>query len=187
MKKTWDMFESWLAANWNEGLQHLNPPATDDEISELEKVLNVKLPDDYKACLKIHNGQDENVGGIFDNSEFLSTQAVIAQHSIWKQLEESGQFDEFKSNPELGIKNTWWNNHWIPFTHNGGGDHYCIDLDPTAEGKQGQIITMWHDMAERELVDTNFSVWFSNYVNDVLAGQYVYSEDFGGLIHIDYA
>lgn len=45
---------------------------------------------------------------------------------------------------------------------------------------------MWHDMAERDLLAPSFSVWFSNYVDDVLKGNYVYSEDFGGLIHVDY-
>jgi cell wall assembly regulator SMI1 len=187
MKKAWDKFEIWLAANWSESLSHLNPPATDDEILELENVLNHKLPEDYKACLKIHNGQDEDFGGFFDNSEFLSTKAVIAQYSIWKQLLESGHFDDIKSSPETGIKDTWWNNLWIPFTHNGGGDHYCIDLDPTSNGQHGQIITMWHDMPEREIESISFSEWFSNYVNNVIAGKYIYSEDFGGLTDIDYA
>lgn len=186
IKQKWNLFESWLSINWDEGLKHLNPPATDNDILKLEKTLNVKLPDDYIACLKIHNGQDEDVGGIFDNSEFLSTHAIIEQHSIWKKLHKSGTFDKFESNPSVGIKNTWWNNNWIPFTHNGGGDHYCIDLDPTSEGNKGQIITMWHDMSERDLLAPSFSVWFSNYVDDVLKGKYVYSEDLGGLIHIDY-
>lgn len=187
METIWIQFENWLKSNWPEGLADLNPPATDDEINELQIALGVQLPLDFIACLKVHNGQGNMAGGIFDNSEFLSTNEILSQWQVWKDLLDSGDFQGIQSEPSIGIRNDWWNPKWIPITHNGGGDHYCIDLAPSPDGSSGQIITMWHDMGNREVQSPNFAQWFERYVKAVQAGQYVYSEDFGGLIDVDYA
>ncbi|RYE42992.1 MAG: molybdenum cofactor biosynthesis protein MoeA [Hyphomicrobiales bacterium] len=187
MNELWQKFEDWLSVHWPDGLASLNPPATDEEISTLEEALGAELPHGFVSCLKIHNGQSESAGGLFDNSEFLSTSAILDQWKVWKELLDSGDFNGIESVPEDGIRRDWWNALWIPFTHNGGGDHYCLDLAPAKGGQVGQIITMWHDMAERELQDTSFEAWFENYVIAVTSGEYTYSEDFGGLVHKDHA
>lgn len=187
MKTVWGQFENWLKENWVEGFEDLNPPATDQEILELQEALGVQLPADFVVCLKIHNGQRNMAGGLFDNSEFLSTEAILDQWQVWKDLLDSGEFEGISSEPDAGVKDDWWNPKWIPFSHNGGGDHYCIDLDPTDAGRLGQIITMWHDMSNREIQAESFGSWFEKYVSAVLSGRYKYSEDFGGLIDVDYA
>lgn len=187
MADTWIAFEGWLGQNWPEGLKDLNPPATDDEISALEASLGVSLAPDFVEFLKLHNGQKGTSGGLFDNSEFLSTAAILEQWTVWKELLDSGEFDGIKSEPDVGVRDDWWNAKWIPFTHNGGGDHYCLDLAPGADGSLGQVITMWHDMGARDVEASSFKQWFTKYVDAVLAGKYVYSEDFGGLIDADFA
>ncbi len=187
MNETWEKFESWLKENWVEGFEDLNPPATDQEISELESALGVQLPADFVACLRVHNGQGAMAGGLLDNSEFLSTGAILDQWTVWKDLLDSGDFKDAVSEPDPGVKNDWWNPKWIPFSHNGGGDHDCLDLDPAVGGKVGQVIGMWHDAGNREVQAESFGAWFEEYVDAVLDGQYKYSEDFGGLMHIDYA
>ena len=78
MDQLWKQFEAWLSIHWPDGLAALNPPATDEEIELLERGLGAKLPQDFVDCLKVHNGQSELAGGIFDNSEFLSTSAILA-------------------------------------------------------------------------------------------------------------
>lgn len=34
---------------------------------------------------------------------------------------------------------------WIPFGDNGGGDLYCLDLNPGPTGTTGQVICVWHE------------------------------------------
>lgn len=183
----WAAFESWLSQHWPDGLKDLGPPATDEEIRILETTLGVSLPRDFVEFLRIHNGQKGSAGGLFDNSEFLSTTAIIEQWKVWKDLLDSGDFDGYKSEPEAGVRDDWWNSKWIPFTHNGSGDHYCLDLAPSTGGQEGQVITMWHDMGTRALEARSFKHWFAKYVDAVKAGKYVYSEDFGGLVDSDAA
>jgi len=185
MNELWKQLEGWLAIHWPEGLSALNPPATDAEIAALEMTLGAKLPQDCVDCLKVHNGQSEMAGGLFDNCEFLSTHAIADQWTVWKDLLDSGAFDGIASEPDEGIRADWWHSQWIPITHNGAGDHHCVDLAPDSGGTPGQVIMMWHDSSERNLQANSFENWFEEYVHAVLSGAYAYSEDYGGLVPID--
>ncbi|MDQ1832365.1 SMI1/KNR4 family protein [Massilia scottii] len=183
MRSMWTRFEIWLSEHWPEGLAGLNPPATDEQIASLEDAIGIKLPEDYVACLKIHNGQNPEVGGLFDGSEFLSTDDILAQWTVWKGLLDGGDFVDVYSDPASGVQKDWWNARWIPFTHNGCGDHLCLDLAPEASGSLGQVITMWHDSGERELAAPSFGSWFKSYTKRVFSGDMVYSDEYGGLIN----
>lgn len=184
MNALWKRFEEWLAINWQEGLSVLNPPATEIEIASLEETIGVSLPKGFKDCLRVHNGQSGFLG-LFDGTEFLSTQEIMSQWNVWNDLLTSGDFEGIESEPQRGIRKDWWNTRWIPFTHNGGGDHLCIDLAPDLAGRAGQVITMWHDMGERELKAPSFEEWFEEYVEAVIAGEFVYSKDYGGIVSKD--
>jgi cell wall assembly regulator SMI1 len=184
MEQTWQKFETWLANNWPEGLTSLNPPASDEQISRLEAQLGATLPADFVACLKVHNGQN-GFSSVFDGVEFLSCEEIYSQWTVWKDLLDGGEFKGISSEPDQGIKNDWWNSKWIPFTHNGGGDHLCLDLDPAVSGSVGQVITMWHDMGAREFQARSFGEYFEAYVSGVLAGKYVYAKEYGGLVNVD--
>lgn len=184
MEQIWKKFEEWLMQNWPEGLSSLNPPASDAQIAQLEAQLNVKLPADFIACLKVHNGQS-GYASIIDGMEFLSCEEIYSQWIVWKELLDGGDFKDFSSEPDGGIKDDWWNSKWIPFTHNGAGDHLCIDLDPATSGSVGQVISMWHDMADRELKAKSFMEYFQAYVAGILTGQYIYDEEYGGIVKAD--
>ena len=56
MQQLWQRLETQLKNTHPLILEDLAPPATDSEILDLESKLGVKLPDDFIACLKIHNG-----------------------------------------------------------------------------------------------------------------------------------
>lgn len=184
MEHTWQLFEGWLAQHWLDGLACLNPPASDAQIAQLEAQLAVKLPADFIACLRVHNGQSGSAS-LFDGMEFLSCEEIYRQWQVWQGLLDGGDFDDITSEPDEGIKDDWWNAKWVPFTHNGSGDHLCLDLDPDESGAVGQVISMWHDMEARELKAASFGEYFQAYVSDLLAGAYVYAEAYGGIIKAD--
>ena len=123
--------------------------------------------------------------GLIDVEELLSTERIFNEWTVWKELLDGGDFDGINSIPDHGVKDDWWNKRWIPITYDGSGNHYCIDLDPTEKGKRGQIIRMWHDSPEREIVAGSFYEFFSNYVKGIESGQYIYSEDWYGIINKD--
>ena len=183
MAQIWERFEIWIKANTNQLYSRLNDGASTEEIQKTESNLEVKLPKDLVDFYKIHNGQVTDTGGLINMDELVSLEEIVRQWTVWHELLKSGDFDGIVSEPSKGVKNDWWNEKWIPITHDGGGNHICIDLDPAKGGTIGQIIHMWHDSAERELIAHSFSEWIENYVNDLENGEYCYSDDWGGIIN----
>ena len=184
MNEKFEKFKQWLTLNYSDGLLDLNPPATNEEIEELKNALGVDLPDDFISVLKIHNGQKGDSAWLFDSQEFLSTHRIIEEFNTWKNLLESELHGKV-STPDDGVKSDWWNVNWIPFTSDGCGDNYCIDLSPTANGTKGQIITLWYELSEREIVSKSFSSWFDEYIEQLYSGDLVYSKEYNSIVHKD--
>ena len=184
MNKEFERFKQWLSLNYSDGLIDLNPPATDYEIEELTKILGVELPSDFLNVLRTHNGQKGESAWLFDSQEFLSTHRIIEEFNTWKNLLNT-QLQGKSSTPDEGVKNDWWNTNWIPFTSDGCGDHYCLDLSPTNTGTKGQIITLWYESSEREIVAPNFSLWFEEYVEQLYSGELIYSEEYNSIVYKD--
>ncbi len=179
----WHRLENWMMKNAPHLRTELNTSLSEDMIYKLEKKIGGTLPKEYIGFLKVHNGQNQDSEGLINTEELLSAERIIEEWSVWKDLLDKGDFKEIESQPDKGIKADWWNSKWIPITHDGGGNHYCIDLDPDKGGTKGQIIRMWHDSSERELIANSFKEWISNYVNELEKGNYVYSEEWGGIIN----
>jgi len=83
MKDEWKRFKAWLSENCAAEIRGLNDPATGDELDEIESTIAMKLPDEFRQFLAIHNGQGNDGGGIIDGSILLSTVEIIRE---WKSL-----------------------------------------------------------------------------------------------------
>ena len=189
MELIWERIKYWMNKNAPQLINLLNTGISDASLIEFEVKLQEKIPEDFKKFYKIHNGQDRDGEYLVDGEELLSIERILEEWNVWKGILDSNGFQEngvqYTSEPEKGIKNDWWNNKWIPITYDGGGNHICIDLDPTEDGKRGQIIRMWHDSPERELIANSFKEWIGNYSENLNSGKYIYSEYDGGIINKD--
>jgi cell wall assembly regulator SMI1 len=168
MKKQWKTLEAWLKINNPALLADLKPPASDIHIRNLEQQLGVKLPTDFVECLKVHDGQRGAASPLFRDSNYLSSQSILDEWVIWKGLLDGGDFDGVKAEAGAGIQPVWWSPKWIPFTHNGTGDHLCLDLDPAVGGRVGQIITLWHDDGVRKKKADSFAQWFFEFIQQTV-------------------
>lgn len=180
----WNRFERWLGKNAPHLLADLNAPVADSDIVRLETVTGTELPGDFRKFLKNHNGQKPGSEGLIDTEELLSAGRILDEWKVWKELLDKGELKS-SAESEAGVKPVWWSPKWIPITYDGNGNHYCLDLDPAPDGKKGQVIRMWHDSAERELVAPSFKEWFTAYVTGLEKGKYVYSKEWGGIIKKD--
>jgi predicted DNA-binding WGR domain protein len=52
----WWRIESWLEENAPASRASLQPPASAEQIADIEKQLSLRLPDDLKESLQAHNG-----------------------------------------------------------------------------------------------------------------------------------
>ncbi|NPC93412.1 SMI1/KNR4 family protein [Bacillus sp. WMMC1349] len=110
---------------------YFNDPATDKQIDDLEKALNVKLPKDYKVFLGLHNGIE-----FIDGIEVLSIKDVLT-------------YNEIQDLPKGYI---------LIGYHDAG--HYIIDTNKYHKGldymyyKDGL-----DDMNEAEALGSSFEIW----------------------------
>lgn len=190
MQEIWVQIESWMRANAPKALDVLQPGASNAQITELEDFLSIQFPEDIKSSYRIHNGQSTYDYGLIDGRELLSLERIKDEWQVWKELLDSGTFQaedgqDQGSEAAPGICNMWWSSKWIPLTYDGSGNHDCLDLNPAEGGTMGQIITMWHDAAERGIVAPSFRVWLKQYAEGLESGQFIFSEEYNGIVKAD--
>jgi len=185
VETVWRRIERWLEANAPVVLENLRPGCTPAEIATIEAALGITFPEDVRASYLIHDGQASRGGGLFGAWEFLSLARIRDEWQIWKDGYDNGAFDDSESEPEGPIRAEWWHPQWIPVTHDHGGNHYCLDLAPSPGGTVGQIITMWHDDASREVVARDFTAWLQEVADGLESGNLLYSEEYSGIVDKD--
>ncbi|AXF24536.1 molybdenum cofactor biosynthesis protein MoaA [Burkholderia pyrrocinia] len=161
LRATWQRLDAGFAADSTRLPVGLNGAASDDEIATLQAALGAVLPDAFVDSLRIHNGQADPGDEFSGSDALLSSGEIIAQWRIWKGLVDGGDFDGVTSEPDPGIRDDWYNLKWIPFTHDGSGNHLCLDLDPAEGGVVGQVIRVWHDDERRERIAGGFPEWLA--------------------------
>ncbi|MGN6319908.1 SMI1/KNR4 family protein [Trinickia sp.] len=166
--QTWSRFDAWMKATPDAVPEGFKGPATDDEIRVLEGALGVKLPDDFIASLKIHNGQVSRYKAGFHIEILLDVKGILSEWSGWRDLVVQGAFEGTTSDPDSGVKDDWFNLGWIPFTADGMGNCLCLDLDPAPGGTVGQVIRVWHDDERRECLALSFEQWLDRTVKELM-------------------
>ncbi len=150
----------------------LNHPAGSHEIDDIQKKLNVEFSEEIIDFYTIANGQAEMSDYFVYGHELLSLQGIFSEWKIWKKMSDKGLFCKnktpLKAVAETGIKANWWNPKWLPITHDGAGNHFCLDFDPDVNGISGQIITLHQDSNKRLLAANSLYDFFNEYYKKIL-------------------
>jgi cell wall assembly regulator SMI1 len=153
----WQRIESVLNNHVPETASTLSPPATDDQIRELEIAIGLMLPDDFRNSLKVHNGQIDpgKLHSFTYEGVFLDTKGIA---DTWKMLTDLDEgFRQRETNWDTHGHVEWWNRHWIPYT-DANGDSLCINMNPTAE-RRGEIVCFVHDNPHEPGIAPSFGQW----------------------------
>jgi cell wall assembly regulator SMI1 len=128
----------------------LLPGASREDLEQLAHTLGVKLPQELADFYSVYNGQDWSVGteSIVRNLTLSPIGQIIED---WEFLNEEFEADEMEPLIAPEIKPFLWNPRWIPIAGNGGGDHLCIDTDPSEKGVFGQLLYFYHDWGRRSV------------------------------------
>ncbi|MCA9069211.1 MAG: SMI1/KNR4 family protein, partial [Planctomycetaceae bacterium] len=120
------------------------------------------------------------------SNAYLSTFHVLDEWRMMKQLLDDGHFPHHsESTPKNAIQPVWWSTSWIPITSDDCGNLECLDMAPGTAGSPGQLIDFDHETVHRCVIASSFRDAMTAYVQDVLAGEYVYSDDYGRLMPLD--
>lgn len=168
MKTVITRLDEWLKRNRPDYYVQLLPGASDEEIRRLEQLIGQHLPESFKALYRWRNGQPTNCFDSFhDNKMLLNLKEIADSWSVLKELLEGGDFE---------IEN-WWRAGWLPFLHDGGGNHLCLDLEGTFTGHKGQLLEFWHDDYDRNVLYPDFDSYLETVVGCL--EQQAWSEDEG--------
>jgi cell wall assembly regulator SMI1 len=181
MDELWKRIDTWLQVNGMPIHAALGAGASPAAIRRAEARLQVRLPDDVRASYAVHDGS-----GFCALLPFplLSLQRMVQEWTNWRELRQQGTFKGAESTPEGPIKTDWWNVRWIPFTHDGGGNHQCLDLDPAPGGNAGQVINFDHEVGATGVLAPSFRAYLAAFADDLEAGCYAAWEDSRGLDRI---
>lgn len=163
MYRQWEKLETWLEANRPAVLADLNAGADDAAVDDLQARLGLRLPEDFIACLRVHNGQKGQAAPLFDTYAFLPARRILMSWTSWNELQGGGDFDGREGRAAGPVRPLWWSPGWVPFASNGGGDYLCLDMDPPPQGQRGQIIRVFHDVADRIVIASGFGTWFEGF------------------------
>lgn len=170
----WMQIIEWYAANAPEAELAMCDGASTSEIEAFERQLGKSVPEEFRICYQLHNGSD---GAVFpDGYCLMPLEDCLSSWQMLCELLEDGVFPD-PTDIKGPIKHTWWNRDWIPFTHSGGGDHTCLDLDPPIDGKIGQVISFHHEYGPLQVEGASFSDWLRRFSEDLVAGKFVFDCD----------
>ncbi len=144
INQSWDIIDSALKAKFPKIAKTLNEGASAAELTKLEHVLGMPLPDDFKQSLLRHNGQTDPTFqyDMFNFNRLMTVEEIISEHATLSKLFETrGPIAGLKADK---IKTLMWSKQWIKFTESDS-DGYVVDMDPAANGAAGQVFYRRHD------------------------------------------
>lgn len=148
-------------ALFSEKIITLGSPTSLGEIDSFEKRTKLRLPEDYKTFLQRFNG-----------ISLLGTIVYgIVKNEISMSIEEAYKFEhDDVDNPMF--------DYLIPFSPDGGGNHYCFDTT-TFKDESCSIVFWQHDYPysdsdKPEVTNESFASWLKEVVIDWTLEDYDY-------------
>ena len=155
-----DRMERWLVANRPEYFEILQPGAKDDSIDRFEARFAVKLPTAFRQFYRWRNGQDPGSFDPLQGNRLFSSLEDIADTKDMLDGMIGSDFEDPR----------YWRRGWIPFLHNGGGSHLCLDLAAEDGGRLGQLIGFWKGDQDRPVEFLTTEAWLDDLVSSMENG-----------------
>jgi cell wall assembly regulator SMI1 len=148
-------------------------PAWHEHVVLLERTLNRKIPDDLLELVARCDGSDNGIG--LGRWELESVQEI---ESSWVLLQ--GIYNSFDSSDLEDLADgPMWRDSWLPFAHDGTGNHLCLDIDAACDGN-APVFELIHDDVGRPRVADSLSEWIVSQANALEIGLLVVIENIDG-------
>jgi cell wall assembly regulator SMI1 len=154
--------DQWLNTHRERFQQALQDGATARECDELTAVLGRPLPEELRAVLMWHNGQNPDVPGSFEDNWILMSTEEIAEAK--KELDAEAH--------------EGWRKSWLPFLDNDSGDYRCLDLDSAGS----PVLECWRGRADHPVIAPSLAAWLEGFVSALERGAYAEDPERGSLL-----
>jgi cell wall assembly regulator SMI1 len=161
MAKLNEIFEELM--KFNPRLRTFKEGISQEKIQAFEAGHNLSLPNDYKEFLKRTNGfslRGTTIYGIYDDSKTFS-------------LNEAFQIEHFEVENVMPM-------HFIPFSPDGGGNHYCFDVSRSNQNSC-KVVFWQHNLSyDDEFLPEEISDSFVDWAKEVLIDWKLEDYDYDG-------
>ncbi len=192
IKHSLDRIFLWMKENSPQTLAHLNPPATDAEIEEVESKIGIPLSQSFKELLRLFNGETsaEWLAFLGDGYQMLSCQGIIEQYKLDQKIGQE------LYTPEMATRDFWQNRvaegvifvkgsvqplllhpQWIPFTCMNGDVFRYFDYAPAPGGTIGQVIEVDPEGCSYQVLADSLEAFLAHYAQQLEDGEFSVEED----------
>ncbi|KAK3043967.1 hypothetical protein LTS18_002534, partial [Coniosporium uncinatum] len=90
VKHSWKRIERWAEDNYEELHDNLSPACTLNDVNELEHELDCSLPNDIRASLQVHDGQERGglPTGLVFGCMLLDCEEIVEEWNNWRKVNE---------------------------------------------------------------------------------------------------
>ncbi len=153
--------DRWLSAHRPDYYRRLQPGVTDAELDRFQADFGLTLPASFRTFYRWRNGQEPGCSAsLQDNFMLMPLEEIRGTKHL---LDGMIGYDFQDPN--------WWRREWVPFLHDGAGDHLCLDLAPAAEGVAPPVRRFWHDLPDRPCPHLSFEIWIGVLVASMEGGR----------------
>ena len=142
--------------------------ASDEEISKIEKKMELEFPNNLREMYKRSNGQKEGTVTVFKDNQWVSLDRLL---DMWNELKGAAADEELNSQmtSKGPVKPMFFNQKWIPAFW---WDNGCIviDMDPDEGGTPGQIVDVWYENDERKVLAKSVTDFIDSIKSNIVTG-----------------
>jgi cell wall assembly regulator SMI1 len=173
----WRRVEVWLAANAPELARALRPGAAPERIEHAQRRLGFDWTEEARAWFRAHDG-----GGwplAFIEAEFLSLEKSLFEREMMNDIDFG---EDARGQPIGPVRGDWWNRRWVPII--GTGNMLCLDFDPAAGGRVGQVVEFMKGTDRRTVAFESVASMLASWADMLESGRYDYDDDRGELVEV---
>jgi cell wall assembly regulator SMI1 len=176
VKPLFDRIHVWLAANAPEILAGLRPGATEGAIKATESEMGLALPEEARACYRIHDGQEVAPGGtpldFLGGLAWNSLTAMLDARRAQAELASRGDFVMHEGTTHAYLVKPRYHPKWVPLFQGGlhGGMVY-EGLDLSTE-PVGQVMLWLSESDHRGVLASSFREWLTTFIDQLDAGNW---------------
>jgi cell wall assembly regulator SMI1 len=178
MPDIWARIECVLEQHAPETARTLAPPATENEIAELQREIGLTLPDEFIDSLRVHNGQIDptRLHSLCGEGVLSGTHAIAETWRTMTELDED--FRQTIPDWDTHPQGDWWNKRWVPFTM-ADGDSLCINLNPKVPPgcSYGEIVCHVHDNPHEPGIAPGYGAWLTRVCERLENGEFRIEDD----------
>ncbi|GGR65118.1 hypothetical protein GCM10008959_29170 [Deinococcus seoulensis] len=160
--------DAWVAREVPLDHATLRPGVTDAALDAFEARQGVTLPPAMRALYRWHDG-----GDLF-GLEFQRLEHLEFNRVSWAEIAADRMTDldeDIVSHPPGAIRLLYATGDWLPFLHDGGGNHVALDLHPGPAGRLGQVITTGRDEEHRFVLAPDLDTFLREYLRRLETGR----------------